>query len=75
MPIFLAGIYKLIGRQLRIETDKEYFAKFIAYLDSRNNIENKVVYNFTGRIDFLNKILDKEYESFSKEYKSKCHFA
>jgi hypothetical protein len=75
MPIFLVGIYKLIGRQLKIETDKEYFAKFIAYLDSRNNIENKLVYNFTGRIDFLNKILDKEYESFSKEYDSKRHFA
>jgi hypothetical protein len=76
MPIFLVGIYKLIGRQLKIETDKEYFAKFIAYLDNRNNnIENKLVYNFTGRIDFLNKILDKEYESFSKEYKSKCYFA
>jgi hypothetical protein len=73
MPIFLAGIYKLIGKQLRIETDKEYFAKFIEYLNNENNIENKLVYNFTGRIDFLNRILDKEYENFSKEYKNKCH--
>lgn len=75
IPIFLVGIYKLIGRQLKIETDKEYFIKFIKYLNNRNNIENKLVYNFTGRIDFLNKILDKEYEKFSKEYKNKCHFA
>jgi hypothetical protein len=75
MPIFLVGIYKLIGRQLSIETDKEYFAKFIGYLNNENNIENKLVYNFTGRIDFLNKILDKEYENFSKEYKGKYRFA
>jgi hypothetical protein len=75
VPIFLIGIYKLIGKKLKIETDKKYFFDFIEYLNKNNNIDNKVVYNFTGKIDFLNKILDKGYENFSKEYKSKCHFA
>jgi hypothetical protein len=75
VPIFLVGIYKLIGKKLEIETDKKYFPNFINHLNENNNIDYKLVYNFTGKIDFLNKILDKEYEKFSKEYKNKCHFA
>jgi hypothetical protein len=75
VPIFLVGIYKLIGEKFKIETDKKYFSDFIEYINKNNNIDYKSVYNFTGKIDFLNKILDKEYESFSKEYKNKCHFA
>lgn len=75
VPIFLAGIYKLIGKKLEVETDKKYFSDFIEYLNKDNNIDNKLVCNFTGKIDFLNKILDREYENFSKEYKGKCHFA
>jgi hypothetical protein len=75
VPVFLVGIYKLIGKKLEIETEKKYFSDFINHLNKNNDIDYKLVYNFTGKIDFLNKILDKEYEKFSKEYKNKCHFA
>jgi hypothetical protein len=69
MPIFLIGIYKLIGREIKIETDMDFFDSFIIYLNNIGNTEPKLVYNFTGKIDFLNKILDKEYEGFSEYIK------
>jgi hypothetical protein len=68
----LVGVYKLIGRKFEIKTDKKYFSNFTEYLNKNNDIDYKIVYNFTGKIDFLNKILDKEYENFSDEYKNKC---
>jgi hypothetical protein len=72
LPIFLVGIYKLIGKKFKIETNNEYIMKYVEYLDT-NNKENKLVYNFTGGINFLNKILDKEYEKYCNVYKNKCH--
>jgi hypothetical protein len=74
VPIFLVGVYKLIGRKFEIKTDKKYFSNFTEYLNKNNDIDYKIVYNFTGKIDFLNKILYKEYENFSDEYKNKCHY-
>ncbi|GHU07169.1 hypothetical protein FACS1894151_01070 [Spirochaetia bacterium] len=63
MPIYLIGIYKFIDKKINIETKNEYFIEFINYLDTNKNMENKLVYKFTGKIDFLNKILDKEYNN------------
>ena len=73
LPIFLVGIYKLINQEMKIETNNKWFIEFIKYLSE--NREGKLVYNFTGKIEFLNRILDKDYNEFSKEYKNKCHFA
>ncbi|GHV86699.1 hypothetical protein AGMMS50230_23070 [Spirochaetia bacterium] len=63
MPIYLIGIYKFIDKKIKIETKNEYFIEFINYLDTNKKMENKLVYKFTGEIDFLNKILDKEYNN------------
>jgi hypothetical protein len=72
MPIFLVGIYKFAGQNIKIETENKWFTGFIDYLDKTGVKENKLVYKFTGKIDFLNRILDKEYNNFSDEYKNKC---
>jgi hypothetical protein len=71
MPIFLAGIYKFIGQDINIETENKWFTGFIDYLNKNRTKENKLVYNFSGEISFLNKILDKDYNDFYKEYKNK----
>ena len=73
LPIFLVGIYKLINQEIDIKTNNQWLIEFIKYL--KENREGKLVYNFTGKIEFLNRILNKDYNEFSKEYKSKCHFA
>ncbi|MDR3093371.1 MAG: hypothetical protein LBU62_01850, partial [Bacteroidales bacterium] len=68
MPIFLIGIYKFIDKNIKIETKNEWLIEFIDYLNRNKNAENKLVYKFTGEIDFLNNILHKDYNSFSNEY-------
>jgi hypothetical protein len=72
MPIFLIGLYKLINRPFKIKTDNQWLLDFISYLEQNKYKENKLVYTFSGKIDFLNSILDDKYDEFFKEYKSKC---
>jgi hypothetical protein len=71
MPIFLVGIYKFIEQNIKIETENKWFLGFIEYLNNNRTKENKLVYNFSGEISFLNKILDNGYNEFYKEYKNK----
>ena len=73
MPIFLVGLYKLINRPFNIETDNKWLTDFIRYLGQNKFKENKLVYTFSGKINFLNDILDVKYDEFCKEYKNKMH--
>ena len=73
MPIFLIGLYKLINRPFNIETDNKQLIDFINYLEQNKFKENKLVYTFSGKVDFLNNILDAKYDEFCKAYKTKCY--
>ena len=72
MPIFLVGLYKLINKTFNIETDNKCLIGFINYLEQNKFKENKLVYTFGGKIDFLNVVLDEKYDEFHKEYNRKC---
>jgi hypothetical protein len=73
MPLFIIGVNKLIGNDFSINIKNKYLIEFINYLNKHNEKENKLVFNFSGKIDFSNKILNNGYEVFSNRYKNKCH--
>jgi hypothetical protein len=73
MPVFLVGVYKLINRPFSIETDNKWLIDFIRYLGQNKFKENNLIYTFSGKIDFLNSILNEKYDEFCEEYKSKMH--
>jgi hypothetical protein len=74
MPIYLVGIYKFIGQNIKIETENKWFISFIDFLNKNKAKEKRLVYKFTGEISFLNSILDKDYNNFRNEYKNKCRY-
>ena len=64
MPIFLVGIYKLINRTFKVETENTWLIDFIHYLEQNQSKKNELIYTFSGKIDFLNSILNDKYDEF-----------
>jgi hypothetical protein len=57
-----------------VDIENKYLVGCMNYLNGQNENEYKMVYNFNGKIDFLNKILHNGYEDFCRRYKSRRRF-